>query len=56
VQGATFDQLAMDAFKVQRGWPSREMILSPGMPESSEYHWRDGGEVPIKVLPISKMP
>ncbi|KIY64888.1 NADPH-dependent glutamate synthase [Cylindrobasidium torrendii FP15055 ss-10] len=45
VQGATFDLLAMDAFELhERGWPSRETILPPGMPESGEYHWRDGGE------------
>ncbi|KAJ7184267.1 NADPH-dependent glutamate synthase [Mycena filopes] len=48
VQGATFDLLAMDAFELhERGWPSRETILPPGMPESGEYHWRDGGEAHI---------
>ncbi|EPQ58378.1 NADPH-dependent glutamate synthase [Gloeophyllum trabeum ATCC 11539] len=45
VQGATFDLLALDAFELhERGWPSRETIIPPGMPESGEYHWRDGGE------------
>ncbi|CAG7854261.1 Glutamate synthase [NADH]; AltName: Full=NADH-GOGAT; Flags: Precursor [Serendipita indica DSM 11827] len=45
VQGATFDLLALDAFELhERGWPSRDTILPPGMPESGEYHWRDGGE------------
>ncbi|KAI0273665.1 NADPH-dependent glutamate synthase [Gloeopeniophorella convolvens] len=45
VQGATFDLLAMDAFELhERGWPSRETVIPPGMPESGEYHWRDGGE------------
>jgi len=45
VQGATFDLLAMDAFELhERGWPSRETLIPPGMPESGEYHWRDGGE------------
>jgi glutamate synthase (NADH) len=45
VQGADFDILAMDAFELHdRGWPSRETIIPPGMPESGEYHWRDGGE------------
>ncbi|VDC05998.1 unnamed protein product [Peniophora sp. CBMAI 1063] len=45
VEGATFDLLAMDAFELhERGWPSRDTIVPPGMPESGEYHWRDGGE------------
>ncbi|XP_006458247.1 NADPH-dependent glutamate synthase [Agaricus bisporus var. bisporus H97] len=48
IQGATFDLLALDAFELhERGWPSRETILPPGMPESGEYHWRDGGEAHI---------
>ncbi|KAG2157569.1 uncharacterized protein EDB93DRAFT_1123416 [Suillus bovinus] len=48
VQGTTFDLLAVDAFELhERGWPSRETILPPGMPESGEYHWRDGGEAHI---------
>lgn len=48
VQGATFDLLAMDAFELhERGWPSRDTVLPPGMPESGEYHWRDGGEAHI---------
>lgn len=48
VQGATFDLLAMDAFELhERGWPTRETILPPGMPESGEYHWRDGGEAHV---------
>lgn len=45
IQGATFELLAMDAFELhERGWPTRETIIPPGMPESGEYHWRDGGE------------
>ena len=48
VQGTTFDLLALDAFELhERGWPSQETILPPGMPESGEYHWRDGGEAHI---------
>ena len=48
VQGATFELLAMDAFEYhERGYPSRETILPPGLPESGEYHWRDGGEAHI---------
>src|SRR5260370_36371068 len=45
VQAADFDILAMDAFELhERGWPSRETIIPPGMPESVEYHWRAGWE------------
>ncbi|KAG8897871.1 glutamate synthase [NADH] [Tulasnella sp. 403] len=48
VQGATFELLAMDAFEMhERGWPSRETIIPPGMPESGEYHWRDGGDAHV---------
>ncbi|KAI6024041.1 hypothetical protein BKA83DRAFT_4603416 [Pisolithus microcarpus] len=48
VQGATFDLLALDAFKLHEcGWPTRGTILPPGMPESGEYHWWDGGEAHI---------
>ena len=42
VQGATFELLAMDAFELhERGWPTRDTVIPPGMPESGEYHWRD---------------
>ena len=45
VQGANFELLAMDAFEFHdRGYPTRETIVPPGLPESGEYHWRDGGE------------
>ena len=48
VQGVTFDLIAMDTFEMhERGYPSRKTILPPGMPESGEYHWRDGGEAHI---------
>ncbi|KAH7104439.1 hypothetical protein BKA62DRAFT_767512 [Auriculariales sp. MPI-PUGE-AT-0066] len=48
VQGATFELLAMDAFEFhERGYPTRETLLPRGMPESGEYHWRDGGEAHI---------
>ncbi|EGG05651.1 uncharacterized protein MELLADRAFT_48761 [Melampsora larici-populina 98AG31] len=48
IQGTTFELLAMDAFEYhERGYPSRETILPPGLPESGEYHWRDGGEAHI---------
>lgn len=48
VKGATFELLAMDAFEYhERGYPTRDTILPPGLPESGEYHWRDGGEAHI---------
>ncbi|MBW0488414.1 hypothetical protein O181_028129 [Austropuccinia psidii MF-1] len=48
IQGTTFELLALDAFEFhERGYPSRQIILPPGLPESGEYHWRDGGEAHI---------
>jgi glutamate synthase (NADPH/NADH) len=48
VQGATFELLAMDAFEYhERGFPSRDVQLPPGLPETGEYHWRDGGEAHV---------
>ncbi|KAF8329794.1 uncharacterized protein EI90DRAFT_3145869 [Cantharellus anzutake] len=48
VQGANFELLAMDVFEFhERAWPSKETILPAGMPESGEYHWRDGGEAHV---------
>ena len=46
VEGATFEILAMDAFAMhQRGYPSgRQTAIAAGLPETGEYHWRDGGE------------
>lgn len=48
VSGADFNLLAMDAYEFhERGFPSRNGVLPPGMPESGEYHWRAGGEAHI---------
>jgi glutamate synthase (NADPH/NADH) len=48
VQGTMFDLLAMDIFELHKhGWPSCEMIIPLGMPESGEYHWCDSGEAHI---------
>lgn len=45
IQGMTFELIAEDAFRFhERGFPSRESVGPPGLPESGEYHWRDGGE------------
>ena len=48
VQGATFELLAMDAIEFhERGYRSRGLIAPPGLPETGEYHWRDGGEAHV---------
>ncbi|KAK2682549.1 hypothetical protein RAB80_000495 [Fusarium oxysporum f. sp. vasinfectum] len=45
IQGMTFELIAEEAFRFhERGFPTRETILPSGLPESGEYHWRDGGE------------
>ncbi|RIB13583.1 nucleophile aminohydrolase [Gigaspora rosea] len=45
IKGTTFDILALDALTFhERGYPTRDTIIPPGLPESGEYHWRDGGE------------
>ncbi|PWN27891.1 putative glutamate synthase [Jaminaea rosea] len=48
IAGSTFDLLAMDALEFhERGYPSRDTISVPGLPESGEYHWRDGGDAHV---------
>ncbi|KAF3766236.1 glutamate synthase [Cryphonectria parasitica EP155] len=48
IKGITFDLIAEDAFRLhERGFPSRYTVGVPGLPESGEYHWRDGGEAHI---------
>ena len=45
IQGATFDILAEDCLRFhERGFPSRCISETRSLPESGEYHWRDGGE------------
>lgn len=45
IRGMTFELIAQDAFAIhERGYPSRSIIDIPGLTESGEYHWRDGGE------------
>ena len=45
VKGLTFELIAQDAIAFhEKGFPSREIVTIPGLPESGEYHWRDGGE------------
>ncbi|KAI4178465.1 MAG: hypothetical protein LQ346_007436 [Caloplaca aetnensis] len=45
VKGMTFELIAQDAFAFhEKGFPSRDVMSVPGLAESGEYHWRDGGE------------
>ncbi|KAI0025752.1 glutamate synthase [Xylariomycetidae sp. FL0641] len=45
IKGVTFEIIAEDAFRFhERGFPSRYTVGVTGLPESGEYHWRDGGE------------
>jgi glutamate synthase (NADH) len=48
IQGVTFQLIAEDCFRFhERGFPSRYTVGVTGLPESGEYHWRDGGEAHI---------
>ncbi|KAJ5156486.1 hypothetical protein N7492_009289 [Penicillium capsulatum] len=48
IRGVTFDLIAQDAFAFhERGYPSRDIIEIPGLAETGEYHWRDGGEAHV---------
>ena len=48
IKGITFELIAEDALRFhERGFPSRYTVSVPGLPESGEYHWRDGGEAHI---------
>ena len=45
IKGMTFELIAQDAFAFhEKGFPSRDIHNIPGLAESGEYHWRDGGE------------
>lgn len=45
IKGVTFEYIAQDAFSLhERGYPSRKTVSrSVNLPESGEYHYRDGG-------------
>ena len=45
IRGVTFELIAQDAFALhEKAFPSQEIVIIPGLPETGEYHWRDGGE------------
>ena len=45
IKGMTFELIAQDAFALhERGYPTRHIMSIPGLAETGEYHWRDGGE------------
>src|SRR5204862_8038564 len=45
IKGVTFEIIAADAISFhERGFPSRETVTINTLPESGEYHWRDGGD------------
>ena len=45
IRGMTFELIAQDAFAFhEKGFPTRNILSIPGLAESGEYHWRDGGE------------
>lgn len=45
ISGMTFELIAQDAFAFhEKGFPTRDIYHIPGLAESGEYHWRDGGE------------
>ena len=48
IKGMTFELLAQDGLAMhERGFPTRPIVQVPGLPESGEYHWRDGGEAHV---------
>lgn len=50
IQGIGFDQLAADALAFhERAYPEHEVVMPNALPESGEYHWRDGGEPHINT-------
>ncbi|KAK5162816.1 glutamate synthase [NADH] [Oleoguttula sp. CCFEE 6159] len=45
IKGLTFELIAQDAFALhEKGFPTRNILEIPGLAETGEYHWRDGGE------------
>ena len=45
IKGITFEYIAQDAFLMhEAAYPTRQTVKPVALPESGEYHWRDGGE------------
>ncbi|KAG0231819.1 glutamate synthase [NADH] [Actinomortierella wolfii] len=43
IKGIGFEMLALDALALhQAAWPNRDTVSIEGIPESGEYHWRNG--------------
>jgi glutamate synthase (NADPH/NADH) len=48
IRGMTFELIAQDALALhEKGFPSRSITEVPGLSETGEYHWRDGGEAHV---------
>ncbi|KAF2859209.1 glutamate synthase-like protein [Piedraia hortae CBS 480.64] len=48
IRGMTFDLLAQDALRQhERGYPQHPVLEIPGLAETGEYHWRDGGDAHV---------
>ncbi|KAJ3294774.1 glutamate synthase [NADH] [Borealophlyctis nickersoniae] len=45
IKGVGFDILALDALALhEQAWPSRDTVAVENLPETGDYHWRDGAE------------
>ncbi|TPX38007.1 glutamate synthase (NADH) [Synchytrium microbalum] len=57
IKGVGFDILAVDTFAFHDlGYPTRDTVALHTLPESGDYHWRDGGEEHINdPLSISNL-
>ncbi|KFH64181.1 glutamate synthase [NADPH] [Podila verticillata NRRL 6337] len=43
IKGVGFELLSLDALALhERAWPSRDTVAVEGIPESGDYHWRNG--------------
>lgn len=48
IKGITFEYIAQDAFSMHElGYPTRLTIKPIALPETGEYHWRDGGDAHV---------
>ncbi|KAF2397227.1 glutamate synthase-like protein [Trichodelitschia bisporula] len=48
IKGMTFELIAQDAIAMhEKGYPTNPIVEVPGLAETGEYHWRDGGEAHV---------